>query len=188
MLNDEGHMGRPRLVVAEPKSARKGMMTMTIMRRASCLGSGVAMLLAATAASAQAPYPYPPPSPEAAAIRECLCLKQSMNQAAVTLGAKRRSLDAIRDRLARTDARLDAERRTLNVNDPQAVAQFRQELQRRDAMFQRSNGSLVADVDAAVRAYNSQVNEYNARCANRPMDPILLNQVQATLSCPAQPY
>ena len=28
------------------------------------------------------------------------------------------------------------------------------------------------------------MSEYNARCADRPRNPVLLNQVQATLVCP----
>ncbi len=100
--------------------------------------------------------------------------------------ARRNGLDRLQARLKATDAELDRERATLNGNDPQAVAQFRQKLEQRDLLFQRSSGPVVADVRAAVQRYNGLVNSYNGTCANRPMDPILLSQVQATLSCPAE--
>ncbi|MGH7095081.1 MAG: hypothetical protein ACREFB_16320 [Stellaceae bacterium] len=145
---------------------------------------GAAVLVIAAAAGAQAPPP--PMGPEAAAIRECLCLQHSMDRAATVMNEKRRGLDALRDRLSRADAALDRARSTLNVNDPQAVAQFRQQLEQRDAMFRRTNGEIVADVTAAVDRYNHRVAIYNGQCANRPMDAILKNQIEATLSCPAE--
>jgi len=147
---------------------------------------GAAVLLIAAAAGAQTPPPPPPMGPEAAAIRECLCLQQSMDRAATVMNEKRRGLDALRDQLARADAALDRARSALNVNDPQAVAQFRQQLEQRDALFRRTNGEIVADVTAAVDRYDHWVAVYNGQCANRPMDAILKSQIQATLSCPAE--
>jgi hypothetical protein len=151
----------------------------TMGRWAAVSGAGLAALLAAASAGAQAP-----PGPEAAAIAQCLCMKQSLDRAGVEMTVRRRSLDQIRGELARLDADLSRERQSLNENDPQAVARFRQKLEQRDEMFRRSNGEIVADVAAAVKRYNDVVAAYNQRCAGRPTAPILLGQVQATLSCP----
>ncbi len=78
------------------------------------------------------------------------------------------------------------ERATIDVNNPQSVAQFRQLLARRDAAFRRQSGPEFTELSGVTQRYNASVNEYNARCANRPRNPILLRQVEATLSCPAR--
>jgi hypothetical protein len=75
----------------------------------------------------------------------------------------------------------------MDVDNPQSVARFRQLLGQRDAVFQRSTSLAAGDLAGATERYNARVNEYNARCANRPRDPVLLDRVQATLSCPP-PY
>ncbi|HEX5319272.1 MAG TPA: hypothetical protein VFW46_08945 [Stellaceae bacterium] len=113
-------------------------------------------------------------------------MQRSMERASAEMTAKRNGLDQVNDQLKRADAELERERGALNVNDPQAVAQFRQKLEQRDALFRRSNGAIVADVTAAVQRYNDRVNAYNRNCANRPFDSLLQSQVQATLSCPPE--
>jgi hypothetical protein len=100
--------------------------------------------------------------------------------------AKRNSLDQINTELKQADSGLERQRAALNVNDPQAVAQFRQRLEQRDALFKRSTGPIVNDVTAAVRRYNDQVGAYNQQCANHPFNSVLQAQVQATLSCPPE--
>jgi hypothetical protein len=152
----------------------------------------VAAMMVSAASLAQSPPPPPPgmtpppPSPEADAIRECLCLRQSMAHASSVMTDKRNSLDRINAELTQTDADLERQRAALNVNDPQAVAQFRQRLEQRDALFKRSTGPIVNDVTAAVQRYNDRVRAYNEECANHPFNPVLQAQVQATLSCPPE--
>jgi len=153
----------------------------------------VAALMVGAASFAQAPPPPPPPgmtppppSPEADAIRGCLCLQRSMERASSEMTDKRNSLDQINAQLKQADADLERQRAALNVNDPQAVAQFRQQLEQRDALFRRSTGPIVDDVTAAVHRYNDRVGAYNQQCANRPFDSVLRAQVQATLSCPPE--
>lgn len=162
-------------------------MRSSMLRRGAVLWVGLAAVAAAPAAQAQAPplaAPAPPAAPEAADIAACLCLKQAVDALSTAMTAKQRSYDAMRDELARLDAELQAARAGIDVNNPQSVARFRQLLERRDAVFRRSAGAGVGDVAGAVERYNARVNEYNARCANRPRDPDLLGRVQATLSCP----
>jgi hypothetical protein len=145
----------------------------------------VAAVMVSTASLAQSPPP-PPPSPEADAIRGCLCLQRSMERASSEMTDKRNSLDRINAELRQADADLERQRTALNVNDPQAVAQFRQRLEQRDGLFKRSTGPVIGDVTAAVQRYNDRVGAYNQQCANRPFDSILHSQVQATLSCPVE--
>lgn len=155
----------------------------------------VAALMASAASLAQSPPPPPPPppgmtpvpavppSPEADAIRDCLCLQRSMEHAMSVMTDKRNGLDRINAELRQADADLEHERAALNVNDPQAVAQFRQRLDQRDALFKRSTGSIVNDVTAAVQHYNDRVHAYNEQCANHPFNSVLQAQIRATLSC-----
>jgi hypothetical protein len=96
---------------------------------------------------------------------------------------KRNGLDRINAELKQADTELERQRAALNVNDPQAVAQFRQRLEQRDALFKRSTGPVVGDVGVAVQRYNDRVGAYNRQCANRPFNSLLQAQVQATLSC-----
>jgi septal ring factor EnvC (AmiA/AmiB activator) len=128
----------------------------------------------------------PPPSPEADAIRECLCLQRSMERASSEMTDKRNSLDRIDADLRQADADLERQRAALNTSDPQAVAQFRQRLEQRDALFKRSTGPIVNDVTTSVQRYNDRVGAYNQQCANRPFNSILQAQIQATLSCPPE--
>jgi hypothetical protein len=166
--------------------------------RAVVLWAGVAAVAAASPAMAQAPYYPPPPPPYAAAplpalsgeagdIAACLCLQQAVGTLGADMAAKQRSRDAVNDELSRLDAQLQSARAGMDVNDPAAVARFRQLLEQRDAAFRRSTGLVTGDLSSVTARYNQRVNEYNARCANRPRDPGLVASVQATLSCPS-PY
>jgi hypothetical protein len=155
--------------------------------RAVVLWAGVAVVAAASPAVAQMPPYPPPPSPEAAEIAACLCLGQAVNALSADMTTGRRAYDSVQDELARLDAQLQGARAGMDVNNPQAVAQFRQLLEQRDAAFQRSTSLATGDLASATERYNARVNEYNARCANRPRDPGLLGEVQARLSCPP-PY
>jgi hypothetical protein len=166
--------------------------------RAAVLWAGVAVVAAISPAFAQAP-PYPPPPPpygavpapalsgEAGEIAACLCLRQAVDTLGADMAAKQRSRDEINGELARVDAELQNARAGMDVNNPEAVARFRQLLEHRDAVFRRSTGLVIGDLSSATARYNGRVNEYNARCASRPRDPGLVASVQATLTCPP-PY
>lgn len=145
------------------------------------LGAG---MLAVSAAPSRAQLPPPPGSPEAADIASCLCLKQEVDALNVASAAKRREYNDAYAELGRIDSQLEAERARMDVNDPAAVARFRQLLQRRDDLFRRSTTELAPSAARVAERYNARVSEYNSRCADRPRDPRLLAEVQATLVCP----
>jgi hypothetical protein len=153
--------------------------------RVAVLGAAVAVFVGAMPAGAQVP---PPPSPEAADVAGCLCLRQALDRLGADMSARQSGYEASRAEVAALDAQLHSARASLNVDDPQAVAQFRQVLERRDAAFRRSSGTAAAEYSGVVERYNARANEYNARCADRPRNPVLLGQVQATLTCPPPPY
>lgn len=144
--------------------------------------AGVAAVAAATPGAAQAP-----PGGEAAEIAACLCLGQAVSALSADVAAQQRAYAAVQDELSRLDAQLQSERASMDVNNPQSVARFRQVLEQRDAAFRHSTSLATGELNVATGRYNARVNEYNARCANRPRDPALLERAQATLSCPP-PY
>ena len=135
-------------------------------------------------AAAQVPVP---PSPEAADIAACLCLRQALEASGAAMTERERGYETSRREVADLDGQLQNARTSVNVDNPTAVAQFRQLLDQRDAAYRRSSGTLFTQYQNAVALYNERVSEYNARCADRPRNPLLLNQVQATLVCPARP-
>ena len=84
---------------------------------------------------------------------------------------RERAYEASRREVADLDAQLQNARMSLNVDNPNAVAQFRQLLERRDAAYRQSSGALFTQYQNAVALYNERVEEYNARCADRPQEP-----------------
>ncbi len=128
-----------------------------------------------------------PPASESADIAACLCLQRSVDTLGAAMTDRQRAYDASRQEVAALDAQLQSARMSLNVDNPEAVAQFRQLLERRDAAFRQSSGPLFSQYSNAVALYNERIGEFNARCANRPRNPVLLSQVQATLVCPPTP-
>lgn len=164
------------------------------------------LVLSPLAAEAQAPYPaYPPPppgmvpmqppgamapapvSPEASEIAACLCLQQQIQVLRGQSTAVQGAYSGQQAELSRLDAELARERSRMDVNNPDAVARFRQMLEQRDALYRRSSGASANNAMASATRYNRAVDEYNARCSNRLRDPVLLGRVQSTLSCPAMP-
>lgn len=176
-------------------------MRLSSLRRGAAVCAAAAAIGLGTAAMAQAPVPvYPPPpvipappvavvpappaSPEAADIAACLCLRQAVDSLGAQMAGGRQSYDQTLGELSRLDAQLERERAAMDVNNPAAVARFRQLLQERDTLYRRSSGAMLTDLSAVVARYNARVNEYNARCADRPRNPALVASVQATLTCP----
>lgn len=145
--------------------------------RRAVLALGFAGLLIPGVATAQVP-------PEAAEISACLCLQQAVSTLSAEMNARTQALDAVTRQLADLDAQVARERSTIDVNNPDAVARFKALLERRDAAYRQSAGPVHADATQATARYNARVNEYNARCANRPFNSALVAQIQPTLSCP----
>jgi capsule polysaccharide export protein KpsE/RkpR len=109
----------------------------------------------------------PPPGPD----MTCWCLKQAVDDTNTDLATKQSALSASQANLAQLDGQLAQLRANLDVNNPQAVAQFRQLLAQRDAAFRESNGDIVTAVQAATARYNQAVASYNNQCAGRPLPP-----------------
>jgi len=122
--------------------------------------------------------------PEISEITTCLCMSQAASALSADMNAKTQALDAANRQVADLNAQLARERSTINVNNPDAVANFKALLERRDAVYHQSVGPLFNDSAQATARYNAQISEYNARCANRPFNSALVAQLQPTLRCP----
>ena len=114
----------------------------------------------------------------------CLCLQHSVATLSTEMNQRTQALDAVTRQLADLDAQLSQSRANLNINDGDAVARYKALLERRDAAYRESIGPVHADATQATARYNERVNEYNARCANRPFNSALVAEIQAHLSCP----
>lgn len=145
--------------------------------RGAFLSFGFILLLAPGIARAQVP-------PEAAEINACLCLQQAVSTLAAEMNAKNQALDAVTRQLADLDAQLARDKATINVNSPDAVARYKALLERRDAAYRQSIGPVHSDADQSAARYNARVNEYNARCANRPFNSAIVAEMQVRLACP----
>jgi hypothetical protein len=99
----------------------------------------------------------------------CFCLKQSVDALGAEMTAKATALADAKAEFARLAAQLETERVRLDVNNPQAMAQFRQLLAQRDAASLAAGGEALAQSQAATDRYNAAVTEYNTRCAGRPL-------------------
>jgi hypothetical protein len=160
---------------------------MRLFRLGAAIGLSAVAGLSLGAVAPAAAQVMVPPSPEAADVAACLCLKQAVDASGAAMAERERGYEASRREVSDLDAQLQNGRMNVNVDNPNAVAQFRQLLDQRDAAYRRSSGALFTQYQNAVALYNERVSEYNARCADRPRNPLLLNQVQATLVCPARP-
>jgi hypothetical protein len=151
------------------------------MGRAAALGAGIAFLAASGAAHAQMPS-------EAAEIGRCLCMHREISRLSAEMTEKMAALRRLDRRVAALAARLRAERRTLDVNDPAAVERYKALLAEHDSARRRSVGVVWKAADEAVRRYDAVVREYNGDCAHRLYNSVLLARIRATLTCPAPGY
>jgi hypothetical protein len=148
--------------------------------RARFLGLGFVGFFVPGIAWGQAP-------PEVAEITACLCMSQAASALAADMNTKTQTLDATNRQVADLNAQLARERSTINANNPDAVANFKALLERRDAAYHQSVGPVFSAASQATARYNAQISEYNARCANRPFNSALVAQLQPTLRCPPVP-
>ena len=153
-------------------------MRRSTVRSAMILVAGLAAAAMVSPAMAQMPIPGAP---------DCVCLRIAVDALGADLAAKRQAYEGLQSEIGQIDSQLEGERSRMDVNSPEAIARFRQALERRDALFRRSSGPVFGELSAATDRYGARVQEYNGRCAGRPLEPALLAQAQATHACPP-PY
>ena len=151
----------------------------SMMRCVAVLAAGLAGAIA-SAMPAQAQVPVP-------GMFDCACLSLAVEALGADLAAKRQAYDGLQGEIGQLDNQLQSERSRIDVNNPADTARFRQLLERRDALFQRSTGPAFSDLSQATDRYGVRAQEFNARCTGRPLDPGLVAQARATRACPP-PY
>src|SRR3954468_21586188 len=91
-------------------------------RRAAVTQWGIVLAgIVAAPAMAQVPLPQ---SPEAADIAACLCLQRAVDGTGAMMSERHGAYEASRREIADLDARLQSARMSLNVDNPEAIAQF----------------------------------------------------------------
>lgn len=153
-------------------------MRSSTMRHVLMAAAGLAAAAATFPAMAQMPVPVGP---------DCVCLRIAVDALGADLAAKHQTYDGMQAEIGQIDSQLAAERASMDVNSPAAVAHFRQLLERRDTLFEQSKGPGFSELSAATDRYGARVQDYNARCAGRPMEPGVLAQARAVGACPP-PY
>jgi hypothetical protein len=154
-------------------AAVEGVMRRSAICHAAILLAG--LIAGAMVSPAMAQVPVAP---------DCICLRIAVDALGADLAAKRQAYDGMQGEIGQMDNQLQAERSRMDVNSPEAIARFRQLLERRDALFRQSSGPVFGELSAATDRYGARVQDYNARCAGRPLDPGLVAQAQATRACP----
>src|ERR1700730_13219599 len=162
-------------VLAGARAAEEGVMPRSTVRYAMILIVGLAAGAMASPAMAQMPVPGAP---------DCVCLRIAVDGLGADLAAKRQAYDSIQNEIGRIDSQLEGERSRMDVNSPEAIARFRQALERRDALFRQSSGPVFGELGAATDRCGAGVEGYNRRCPARPLEPALLAQAEATHAPP----
>jgi hypothetical protein len=150
---------------------------------------GVLAVVVAGAAAAQTAGSIAPPVQILSApdqVRACLCAEHSLAQQSDALSKRRAAYEQMKQELTALDTRVLTERPKVNVNDPNAVAAFRQLLEKRDVTQRNFAGDQTTQLDQAVGQYNQGVADFNRDCASKSYDAGVLSQVRGNLTCPAQ--
>ena len=118
-----------------------------------------------------------------AAIRGCLCERQTMTALHDQVGAQRQNYEASRQALAAIDNRLKTQRAHINVYNDEPIDAYKQLLAQRDKATSAVDAATHA-YDAAVSRYNPVISDYNEHCAGKSFDAAALKTAEATLACP----
>jgi hypothetical protein len=117
-------------------------------------------------------------------ITYCLCQNRVADELKVALDQQWRLYEDARQRYAALEAQVDAVRARMNVHDRDAVESFMRLLDERDAARLAFENQATPAYGAAVQRYNGALEAYNASCAGRLFDPVVLAEVQRNLYCP----
>ena len=142
------------------------------------ISSGL-VLGAALCVSAAPAWAQMPPGPDFS----CLCLQQAVDNTRSDMQAKQNALSAAQSQVTEMDGQLATARAKIDVNNPQAVAAFRQLLAQRDASYRQASGELLSAAQTATVTYDQAVAAYNGQCAGRPLPP----PPPGPLNCPGRP-
>lgn len=136
--------------------------------------------------SAPALAQYPPVQSnevEIATARTCLCLERAVAERKFEMDVRNGIFEKAQGDLQATEAEVERQRPTVNVNDPAQVDAFRTLLAKRDAARAQYERVAVPDQQQAVGRYNAVVEQLNATC-NRPITTFAWEAARKDLVCP----
>jgi len=151
----------------------------------SVLAAGSA--LAQSVAPMQTPLPGTGPVSDPAEIRYCLCAHEAVLGLGAKVDAETKHHQAVQDRLAALDQQLTATRGNVDVNQNDQVDAYRRLVEEREKTMAEFTYDVTPRLQKLVAAYNAQTQAYNASCTTRSMDAAMLENVKASLVCPALP-
>ncbi len=119
-------------------------------------------------------------------VAVCLCLNQSVASRSGALGQRRADYEHAQQEVTHLQGEVDAQRPTVDINNPAAIDAFRAKVLQLDKLRQSMQDTALPAYQSAVAAYNQRVEEFSQRCAGRAMDPGVEAQVRQTLVCQLQ--
>ena len=157
------------------------MTTRAAARRRRCIAIGIgaiAMAVGATASEAQIVLRSP------REIAACLCQDQTVSNLRDEVELQKQVYDTSKSEYDALVAEAEAQRDRVNINDSDAIAAYRQLLERRDIAEANFKLEAAPTYAAVVARYNQAVQSYNANCSGKGYDPDALEIAQKDLYCP----
>jgi hypothetical protein len=133
------------------------------------------------------PYPRQGIVSSPSLITECLCGRRHVDTLRDIMEEAHQAFEESRSRLDALSREVDRSRDRVDVESEDQVEAFRRLLEAKQqadtVMFEET---LPAD-QTATRRYNAAVESYNRSCAGRPLDPVVMAEVQESLTCAPLP-
>lgn len=121
-------------------------------------------------------------------VRECLCLSQTADARREQATQQKGGYDALTRQLDTQRAEIETRRKAVKADSPTAERDTAQ-VNKLIAAYNDDRKKLLdrkASYEAAVAGYNKLVEQYRARCDGVKFDRKVVDEVQASLSCPGR--
>jgi len=156
-------------------------MTRAAARRWRSMGIGIgAIAVALGAAGTQAQIVLRSPRD----IAVCLCQDQTVSNLRDEMELQKQVYETSKSEYDALAAEAERQYAELNINDSDAIAAYRQLLERRDVAEANFKLEAAPTYAAVVARYNQAVQSYNATCSGKAYDPDALAAAQNGLYCP----
>jgi hypothetical protein len=120
-----------------------------------------------------------------AAISGCLCDQQAVAALMGRVNEAQRTYDADRAGIDALDQQIEQAKAHLDVDIPGQVDTVKSMNLQREQLYARTYDVDFPTLQAAIGDYNQVAERFTGRCAGRGLDPMRVEQVRQTLSCPA---
>jgi hypothetical protein len=117
-------------------------------------------------------------------VAVCLCQDQTVSNLRDEMEFQKQIYDTSKSEYDALAAEAERQYAELNINDSDAIAAYRQLLERRDVAEANFKLEAAPTYAAVVARYNQAVQSYNATCGGKAYDPDALAAAQNGLYCP----